>query len=117
MGICWDMQPIEKNLGSRHQNFLKNLGVEDQHISDNYKDRDYEKIMDEHALHVFMIRNGKIIQETPEFISFKRVIRKDLAKIVPFLLTLEQFAAFLEKKLIKINGSELYKLIFQPRVT
>jgi hypothetical protein len=106
-----------------HQNFLKTLGVNDRHIPEGLKsgggmeERGYEKMMDQHALHVFMIRNGKIIQETPEFLSFKRVIDRDLNRIVPFLLTIEQFAAFLEKKLIKVNGSELYKLIFQPKVS
>lgn len=85
---------------AKHQNFLKNLGVDEKHLPDSLvKDkkldaRGYDKVMDEHALHVFMIRKGKIIQETPEFLSFKRVIGKDLHRIVPFLLTLEQFASF-----------------------
>ena len=37
--------------------------------------------------------------------------------MVPFLLTIEQFALFLEKKLVKVNGSELYKLTFNPKVS
>ena len=91
-------KPIEQNdarsMLMKHQNFLKNLGVDEKHIPDNMlkeksgvDERGYDKIMDQHALHVFMIRKGKIIQETPEFVSFKRVIGKDLHRIVPFLLT------------------------------
>ena len=83
--------------GVKQQNFLQKLGVEEKHIPEGLKsgepmqERGYDKMMDQHALHVFMIRNGKIIQETPEFMSFKRVIGRDLNRIVPFLLTIEQF--------------------------
>ena len=37
------------------------------------KERAYEDMMDEHALQIFIVRNGKIIEETPEYLSFKRL--------------------------------------------
>lgn len=34
--------------------------------------RDYNELMDEYSLHNIIIRKGKCLDETPEFISFKR---------------------------------------------
>lgn len=73
------------------------------------KDREYEDMMDEHALQIFMVRNGKIIEETPEYQSFKRIAGKRWEKMIPFLKLLLKCIGDLNIKLVKINGSDLLK--------
>lgn len=81
------------------------------------EERGYERMMDEHALHIFLIRFGKVIEETPEFISFKRICERDWGKILPLIKILEKNSAILGIKLIKVNGGELYKLSFKTKIT
>lgn len=57
------------------------------------EERGYDKIMDEHALHIFLIRYGKVIEETPEFVSFKRVCERDWHNLAPLLKILEKNSA------------------------
>lgn len=64
-----------------------------------------------------MIRFGKVIEETPEFISFKRICERDWGKILPLIRILEKNSAILGIKLIKVNGGELYKLSFKTKIT
>ena len=73
--------------------------------------RDYDKLMDEHALHVFMVRNGESLQETPEFESFKRVYQLMWAEIIPYLDGLESYCKMLKIKMLKVNGSALVNLV------
>jgi hypothetical protein len=37
--------------------------------------KDYEQVMDAYSLHQFMIRKGKAMIDTEEFISFKRIFK------------------------------------------
>ena len=67
--------------------------------------------MDEHALHVFMVRNGEVLQETPEFESFKRVYGLMWAEVLPYLEELENYCKMLKIKLLKVNGSALVNLV------
>jgi hypothetical protein len=39
--------------------------------------RTYAQIMDEHAEHILYVRNGSVLEETPEFESFKRVCEQN----------------------------------------
>lgn len=75
------------------------------------KERLYEEIMDQHALQIFLIRNGEVIDETPEYQSFKRLAAKRWAKVMPFILLLQKYVLKLGVKLIKVNGSKILELI------
>lgn len=79
------------------------------------KERGYEDLMDEHALQIFIVRNGMIIEETPEFQSFKRLASKRWAKLQPFLKLLLKCISKLSIKLIRINGSDLLKVALMHR--
>ena len=74
------------------------------------KERDYEDLMDQHALQIFLVRNGQIIDETPEFQSFKRLAGKKWQKLIPFLNLLLKCISKLDLKLVRINGSDLLKI-------
>lgn len=37
-----------------------------------YDPKSYPEILDTYSLHHFIIRKGKTLEETPEFVSFKR---------------------------------------------
>ena len=76
-------------------------------------DRGYEELMDQHALQIFMIRNGMVIEETPEYQSFKRITARHAAEIAPWLALIQQYVSKMQIKLIRVNGSELMKLISQ----
>lgn len=113
-----------QKIGATQESFLRNIGVNEKHMpqsninhENTIVERGADKLMDEHAAHILLIRKGKVIEETPEFISFKRVIDKDWNKITPFLKTLENFATILEYKIIKVDGNVLYKLSFKAKVS
>lgn len=111
----------ENDNKAKQQNFMKTFHQDESKLGNiKYKEaehRDYDKIMDDHSQHVFQIRKGKVIQETPEFISFKRVCEKEWNRIEPLIFTLESYAKLLNYRLLKINGSKLYKQIFQPKIS
>jgi hypothetical protein len=79
--------------------------------SQEAKERQYEEIMDQHALQIFLIRNGQVIEETPEYQSFKRLAGKKWPKVLPFILLLQKYVLKLGVKLIKVNGSKILELI------
>lgn len=74
------------------------------------KERGYEDLMDQHALQIFLVRHGKVIDETPEFQSFKRLAGKRWEKVAPYLKLLLKCINRLELKLVRINGSDLLKI-------
>ena len=41
--------------------------------------------MDQHALQIFMVRKGNIVEETPEYQSFKRLADTRIEKVRPHL--------------------------------
>ncbi len=71
------------------------------------RERDYEDIMDQHALQIFLVRKGKIIEESPEYHSFKRLAEGRWDKVEPHIILLLKTIKTLELKLVRINGSEL----------
>src|SRR3990167_126892 len=68
-------------------------------------EREYEDMMDQHALQIFMLRNGRIVAETPEFQSFKRLAKMD--RVRPYLDLVQTFASKLGIKTLWVNGSKL----------
>lgn len=75
--------------------------------------RHYKKIMDEHALHIFLVRNGSAIKETPEFESFKRVHSQIWGKVTYYISQIEIYCRMLKTKLLRVNGSLLIQKIYR----
>ena len=75
--------------------------------------RSYEDIMDKHALHIFYVRNGKIMHESPEFESFKRVYSHRMEELQVWLDMLEKVCTKLDVKLLKVNGGKLLKYVMK----
>jgi IQ domain-containing protein H len=49
------------------------LAIEQQQSQNNMgQARGYNELMDEYSLHQLMFRKGKLIDQTPEFVSFRR---------------------------------------------
>ena len=75
------------------------------------KEREYEELMDQHALQIFMVRHGKIVEESPEYHSFKRLAGPRWEKAQPYLAALLRLVRRSQEKLVRINGSLLLELI------
>ena len=75
------------------------------------REREYEELMDQHALQIFMVRGGKIIEETPEYHSFKRLAGPKWEKVQPFLAVLLKLVRRSKEKVVHINGSMLLELL------
>ena len=67
--------------------------------------------MDKHALHIFYVRNGIIMHESPEFESFKRLYTSRFSDLEKWLNLLETVCRRLEVKLLQVNGGKLLKYI------
>jgi IQ domain-containing protein H len=51
--------------------------------------KDYEKLLDDHSLHKFIIRKGRVLSETPEFKSFRRTCNEVWSSLDPLIRRLE----------------------------
>jgi hypothetical protein len=71
--------------------------------------------MDDHSLHVFLLRNGKIVDSTPEFQSFKRVMTNGWKEVQRVLKVVEKYATMLRVKYLNVVGAEIIKLIAKKR--
>lgn len=69
--------------------------------------------MDKHALHIFYVRNGKIMHESPEFESFQRVYSYRRSEVKLWTDMLESTCMKLGIKLLKVNGGKLLKYIMK----
>lgn len=57
--------------------------------------KEYEEIMDVHALQIFLIRNGEVITQTPEYQSFQRIATEHWKMVELYLTRLQTFAKML----------------------
>jgi len=67
--------PAPKNQGTQQDAEAQNAdGLDDVKTlnNTNTQARGYNELMDEYSLHQLMFRKGKLIDQTPEFISFRR---------------------------------------------
>lgn len=78
-------------------------------------DDGYIELMDEFSLHQFIIRKGKTLDQTPEFISFKRTYINQWAGISFMIHQLEKFLMEYGVPNAIINGKELAYLANQSR--
>ena len=75
--------------------------------------RGYVEIMDQHALHIFFVRMGRVVEESPEFESFKRVHVSIWGKVTNYLAHLEIYCKLLKIKMLRVNGSKLVQKIWR----
>lgn len=82
-------------------------------VNEEENPRKYSALMDDHALHIFFVRNGKAIEETPEFESFKRVHSSIWGKVLRYISQIEIYCRILRTKMLKVNGSLLVKKVYR----
>lgn len=70
----------------------------------------YIELMDEFSLHQFIIRKGKVLDATPEFISYKRTYINQWAGISFIIHLLEKMLSDYEVPHAIVNGKALAKL-------
>lgn len=69
--------------------------------------RDYEDMMDQHSLQIFLVYKGEIPDESPEYESFKRLAENRWERVYPHLTLLLKLIKKLNLPSVRINGSEL----------
>jgi hypothetical protein len=70
--------------------------------------RGFERIMDEHSLHEFIIRRGKTLDSTPEFESFRRAYAPTGANgVAPLVNQLEKICERFRVPLAVVDGKAL----------
>jgi IQ domain-containing protein H len=69
--------------------------------------REFEQLMDDHSAHMIIIRKGKILEETPEFESYKRTYAQDWVTLAAMLLQLESICVQYAVPLATVDGKRL----------
>lgn len=72
--------------------------------------RGYNQLMDEFSLHQFIIRKGKCLDETPEFLSFKRTYISKWGSISYIIHLLEKMLLSNEVPMAVVEGKKLVDL-------
>ena len=74
----------------------------------DYKNvRSYNELMDVQSLHQFIIRKGKVLDQTPEFISFKRTYISQWGSISYVIHLIEKFLATFGVDMAYVEGKQL----------
>ena len=66
--------------------------------------RSYNELMDVFSLHQFIIRKGKVLDQTPEFISFKRTYIAQWGSVSYIIHLLEKFLSTYQIDIAYIDG-------------
>lgn len=74
------------------------------------KDRSYNELMDIYSLHEFIIRKGKVLDQTPEFISFKRTYIHKWGSISYIIHLLEKLLTTYNIDMAYIEGKQVAML-------
>jgi len=82
----------------------------DDHSKFDQQARSYNELMDVFSLHQFIIRKGKVLDQTPEFISFKRTYIAQWGSVSYIIHLLEKFLATYQVDLAYIDGKQLVSL-------
>ena len=72
--------------------------------------RGYNELMDEYSLHQLIFRKGKLLDETPEFTSFRRTYLDKWAAVSFILLNFEKIFTENDVPLAYVDGRQLAKL-------
>ena len=105
--------PTVTNIKFNQQNTMLALPAPAQDFDERHLDpsaRSYNELMDVYSLHQFIIRKGKVLDETPEFISFKRTYISQWGAISFIIHLLEKFLSTYGIDLAYIEGKQLVQL-------
>lgn len=69
--------------------------------------RGYNELMDVYSLHQLMIRKGTLLEQTPEFISFKRTYIQRWGSIAYVLHLLEKLMSDAQVELCYVEGRKI----------
>mmetsp|Transcript_7307 Transcript_7307/g.6491 ORF Transcript_7307/g.6491 Transcript_7307/m.6491 type:complete len:142 (+) Transcript_7307:969-1394(+) len=72
--------------------------------------RSYNELMDIYSLHQFIIRKGKCLDQTQEFVSFKRTYIAQWGSISYIIHLLEKMLGAANVEIAYVDGKELVKL-------
>jgi len=72
--------------------------------------RGYNELMDVYSLHQLMIRKGTLLEQTPEFISFKRTYISRWGSIAYVLHLLEKMMSDADVELCFVEGRKIAQL-------
>lgn len=72
--------------------------------------RDYDELLDTYSLHQFIIRRGKTLNTTPEFVSFQRKYGFLWGSVKTVIQELEEFLVKYGIPLAYINGQKIVEL-------
>ena len=74
------------------------------------KIRDYDELLDTFSLHQFIIRKGKTLANTPEFLSFSRKYNFMWGQVAQLITTLEDFCTQYAIVFATIKGQRVVEL-------
>ncbi|KRX03040.1 hypothetical protein PPERSA_08115 [Pseudocohnilembus persalinus] len=77
--------------------------------------KNYPQVMDQYSLHHFIIRKGKILDDTPEFQSYERCYKQDWNSIILILEDLENLMQDFEIPTATVDGKQVADLASQHR--
>lgn len=92
---------------------VQHLDVPGGQIDQGQGARSYTALIDQHALHNFIIHNGKAVRTTPEFVSFHRCYRDQWEGILNIIHELEHLMLNQGVKLAVITGLKVFELFEQ----
>jgi hypothetical protein len=78
--------------------------------TEQVKKREYEQLMDEHSEHMIIFRRGRVLEETPEFESYRRKFADDWDALAAMLLQIESICVQYAVPLAVVNGKLLAEL-------
>ena len=81
---------------------------------DKLNARAYNELMDAYSLHQFIIRKGKTIETTPEFISYKRTYATRWSEITLVVHALEKLLSEYNVPLAYVDGKKAARLATDP---
>jgi hypothetical protein len=79
--------------------------------------RDYNELLDEFSAHIFYIRKGKVMHETPEFQSYQRILQFKWHWIQKAISRLEDVLGRFQVPMAEIDGKQLAKIVDEDRAT
>ena len=78
--------------------------------------RDYNELMDEYSLHQLIIRRGILLEQTPEFQSFKRTYITKWGQISYILMMIEKLLKNANADVVYINGRKVAQLCYTSEI-
>lgn len=72
--------------------------------------KSYSDVVDSYSVYHFYIRKGEVLSDTPEFMSYQKVFKKNWNKISSILNILEKLMLDSNIKLATVDGKMLAQL-------